>query len=535
MITTEKLSLAFGSEPLFDNVDVKFTPGNCYGLIGANGAGKSTFLKCLSGELEPSSGAVILPEGLRLSVLKQNHFEFDEVDALTTVIMGHTRLHRIMVEKDALYAKPDFSDEDGIRTAELEAEFADLQGWDAEANAAQLLSALGIPAGKHPLRMKELEDSEKVRVLLAQALFGSPDVLLLDEPTNHLDVDTILWLEEFLLRFQNTVIVVSHDRHFLDRVCTHIADLDFQKLTLFTGNYTFWYETSQLALRHRQEANRKKEDKIKELKTFIQRFSANASKSRQASSRKALLDKITLDDIKPSTRRYPYITFESERELGKDVLFVDGISKRVEGQTLFEDLRFSLSKGEKIALVGDDLAVTSLLAVLAEEIAPDQGEVRWGRTVRRGYLPKDNGAYFDTDLNLIDWIRQFSENQEENFVRSFLGRMLFSGDDTKKRARVLSGGEKMRCMIARMMLIGPNVLLLDGPTNHLDLESITAFNNSLEKFDGSLIVTSHDVQFVDSLVDRVIELSGGQYQDLMMGYEEYLSDEARLARAERAA
>ncbi len=535
MISTEKLSLSFGSRTLFENVDIKFTPGNCYGLIGANGAGKSTFLKCLSGDQEPSGGRVVTGKNQRINVLRQDHFAYNEVEALTAVIMGHERLYQVMVEKDALYAKPDFSDEDGTRAAELEGEFGELDGWNAEANAASLLSALGIGEDKHRKLVQDLDDNEKVRVLLAQALFGEPDILLLDEPTNHLDVDSILWLEQFLLSFKNTVIVVSHDRHFLDKVCTHIADVDFQTVSIFTGNYTFWYETSQLALRQRQESNRRKEDKIKELKAFIQRFSANASKSKQATSRKALLDKITLDDIKPSSRKYPYIVFDTQRELGKDVVFVDGISKRVDGELLFKDLRFSLARGEKVALTGSDLATTTLLAILAGEQEPDEGEVRWGRSVNLGYFPKDNAAFFDTDLNLIDWMRQFSENQDEGFVRSFLGRMLFSGEETKKAARVLSGGEKVRCMLARMMLQDPNVLLLDGPTNHLDLESITALNNGLMKFGGSMIVTSHDVQFVDSLVTRIIELSPAQCFDLSMTYEEYLVDEARLARLGKTA
>ncbi len=530
MIATESLSLSFGSRPLFENVEIQFNPGNCYGLIGANGAGKSTFLRCLSGEQEPSGGRVVMPPGARLSVLKQDHFAYDDKTALATVIMGHAKLYEIMQEKDAIYAKPDFDDADGVRVGELESAFADLNGWNAEADAAQLLSALGIVEAKHQKLVRELDDDEKVRVLLAQALFGSPDILLLDEPTNHLDVDSILWLEDFLLRFQNTVIVVSHDRHFLDKVCTHIADVDFQKVTLFTGNYTFWYETSQLALRQKQSANKKKEDKIKELKAFVQRFSANASKSRQASSRKALLDKITLDDIQPSSRKYPYIVFKSERQLGKDVLFVDGISKTQDGVRLFHDVRFTLSRGEKMAITGSDVAVSAFMAILAGELEPDEGVVKWGSSVNLGVLPKDNSEFFKTEKNLVDWMRQYSTNQDEGFVRSFLGRMLFSGEETQKSASVLSGGEKMRCMIARAMLKDPNVLLLDGPTNHLDLESITAFNGALEKFEGSLIVASHDVQFVDTLVTRVLELGADQYFDLGMKYEEYLADEARLRR-----
>jgi ATPase subunit of ABC transporter with duplicated ATPase domains len=531
MISTEKLSLLFGSRVLFENVDIKFTPGNCYGLIGANGAGKSTFLRCLSGEQEPSSGKVVIPKDQRLNVLRQDHFAYDETEALTTVIMGHARLYKVMVEKDAIYAKENFSDEDGTRAAELEGEFGELDGWNAESNAGSLLSALGISEDKHRKLVKELDDSEKVRVLLAQALFGEPDILLLDEPTNHLDVDSILWLEEFLLNFKSTVIVVSHDRHFLDKVCTHVADVDFQKVSLFTGNYSFWYETSQLALRQRQESNKRKEDKIKDLKAFIQRFSANASKSKQATSRRTLLDKISLDDIKPSSRKYPYIVFDTQRELGKDVLFVDGISKSIDGEVLFKNMRFSLSKGERIALTGSDTATSVLLQVLAGEVKPDEGEVRWGRTANIGYFPKDNSQFFQTDKNLIEWMRMFSQNQEEGFVRSFLGRMLFSGEETKKSASVLSGGEKVRCMLARMMLQDPNVLLLDGPTNHLDLESITALNNGLIKFTGSMVVSSHDVQFVDSLVTRVIELAGDKYYDLNMGYEEYLANPERLVRA----
>jgi ATPase subunit of ABC transporter with duplicated ATPase domains len=534
MISTEKLSLQFGSRTLFENVDVKFTPGNCYGLIGANGAGKSTFLRCLSGEQEPSSGKVIIPKDQRLNVLRQDHFAYDETEALTTVIMGHARLYKVMVEKDAIYAKVPFTDEDGTRAAELEGDFGELDGWNAESNAGALLSALGISEDKHHKLVKELDDSEKVRVLLAQALFGEPDILLLDEPTNHLDVDSILWLEEFLLNFKSTVIVVSHDRHFLDKVCTHVADVDFQKVSLFTGNYSFWYETSQLALRQRQDSNKRKEDKIKDLKAFIQRFSANASKSKQATSRRQLLDKITLDDIKPSSRKYPYIVFETQRELGKEVLFVDGISKTIDGVTMFKNMRFSIAKGERVALAGNDVATSALLAVLAGELKPDEGEVKWGRTVNLGYFPKDNAQFFQTDKNLIEWMRQFSPNQEEGFVRGFLGRMLFSGEETKKSASVLSGGEKVRCMLSRMMLQDPNVLLLDGPTNHLDLESITALNNGLLKFTGSLVVSSHDVQFVDSLVTRVIELAGDKYYDLNMKYEEYLTDPARLERVGKA-
>ncbi len=534
MISTDKLTLQFGARILFENVDAKFTPGNCYGLIGANGAGKSTFLRCLSGAQEPTSGQVIVPPGMRISTLRQDHFAYDEVTALQTVIMGHSRLHALMTEKDALYAKPDFSDEDGLRAAELETEFSDLGGWDAEANAAALLGALGIGADRHANLVKDLSDGEKVRVLLAQALFGDPDILLLDEPTNHLDVDSILWLEEFLLQFKNTVIVVSHDRHFLDRVCTHIADVDYQKVQLYSGNYTFWYETSQLALRQKQDSNRKKEDQIKELKTFIARFSANASKSRQASSRRTLLDKIELDDIRPSSRKYPYIMFKPQKELGKDVMRAEGLSKTVEGTVLFKDLRLTMGKGERIAVVGDDRAVSALLEVLGGAAQPDKGEITWGRSVELAYYPKDNTQFFQTSLNLVDWLRQYSKIPDENFVRGFLGRMLFSGDEAKKSANVLSGGEKVRCMFARMMLQDPNCLVMDGPTNHLDLESITALNNGLLQYEGSMVFACHDVKFVESLANRILELGpDGTYFDLGMTYEQYLADAGRLSRLHR--
>jgi ATPase subunit of ABC transporter with duplicated ATPase domains len=531
MIATDKLTLMFGARVLFENVDAKFTPGNCYGLIGANGAGKSTFLRCLSGAQEPTSGSVFVPPGMRISTLRQDHFAYDDVPAVQAVIMGHSRLHAVTVEKDALYAKPDFDDADGLRTAELEAEFGDLGGWDAEANAGQLLGALGIPAERHGSLVRELSDGEKVRVLLAQALFGDPDILLLDEPTNHLDVDSILWLEAFLADFKNTVIVVSHDRHFLDHVCTHIADVDYQKVQLYSGNYTFWYETSQLALRQRQDANKKKEDQIKELQTFIARFSANASKSRQASSRKTQLDKITLDDIRPSSRKYPYIAFKSPRELGKDVMRCEQLTKTADGTVLFRDLRLSMGKGDRIAVVGDDRAVSALLAVLACAEPPDTGVVHWGRSVQLGYFPKDNAAFFDSELDLVAWLRQYSKVPEESFYRGFLGRMLFSGDEAKKSVNVLSGGEKVRCMFSRLMLQDPNCLVLDGPTNHLDLESITALNNGLLGYEGAMLFASHDVKFVESLANRVLELGpDGSYLDLGMSYAQYLVDEARLAR-----
>ncbi|MED5465447.1 MAG: ATP-binding cassette domain-containing protein [Myxococcota bacterium] len=530
MIQTDNLTLSFAGRMLFENVNIKFTPGNSYGLIGANGAGKSTFLKCLSGEQEVTSGNVSIPKGLRLSTLRQNHFAFDQEQVLNTVIQGHQRLWEVMQEKDAIYAKPDFNDEDGMRAAELEAEFADMNGWEAEAMAAQLLANLGIATNQHELLVQDLEDSEKVRVLLAQALFGDPDVLLLDEPTNHLDVDSILWLEDFLLNFKNTLVVVSHDRHFLDKVCTHIADIDFQKVTLFTGNYTFWHQTSQMALQQRQNSNKKKEEKMKELKTFIARFSANASKSKQATSRKALLDKISLDDIKPSSRKYPYIQFKAERELGKEVLFVEKLSKSVDGEVLFNNLHLNIGKGERVAFVGPDHAVTALFQALAGEEQADSGTIHWGHSTNRAYLPRDSESFFDTEVNLINWMRQFTDETEENFVRSFLGRMLFSGDDVLKEANVLSGGEKMRCMLARIMLGSPNVVLLDSPTNHLDLESITALNTGLEKFDGTLLFTSHDVEFVNTLATRIIELDGDQFHDLHMGYDAYLTNEDRIAR-----
>ncbi len=544
MISTDQLSLAFGGRTLFENVNIKFTPGNCYGLIGANGAGKSTFLRCLSGEQDPSAGSIKIPRGLRISVLKQDHFAFDDKTALMTVIMGHEKLYSTMVEKDAIYALENFSDEDGMRAAELEAEFADMAGWEAETNAAQLLCALDIPTTFHNTLMNDLSDSQKVRVLLAQALFGDPDILLLDEPTNHLDVDSVLWLEEFLLNFKNTVVVVSHDRHFLNKVCTHIADVDFQKVTLFSGNYTFWYETSQMALRQTQAANRKKSDQIKELQAFVARFSANASKSKQATSRKAQLDKISLEDIKPSSRKYPYVVFKSERKLGKDVLFIDKLSAigradendpgQGKNNTLFNSLNITVGMGERVAVVGSDAAVGTFFEILAGVREPYAGSVHWGHSVNRGYLPKDNEPFFNSDKNLIEWLAQYAEDAEENFVRSFLGRMLFSGEEVKKSARVLSGGEKMRCMLARMMLSDPNTLLLNGPTNHLDLESITALNNGLLDFSGTMLFSSHDTQFVSSLATRILEIGDKEIFDMHMTYDEYLADEARLVRVGRA-
>ena len=535
MIWTDQLSVSFGSRTLFEKVSIKFTPGNAYGLIGANGAGKSTFLKCLSGEQEASGGSVNMAPGLRLSTLGQDHFKYNDEKVIDTVIQGHGRLWDIMVEKDAIYMKADFGEADGIRAAELESEFEDLGGWEAEAQASQLLEALNIPTCHHHKFVRDLSDNQKVRVLLAQALFGNPDVLLLDEPTNHLDVDSILWLEEFLLNFKNTVIVVSHDRHFLDKICTHIADVDFQTVTLFSGNYTFWYETSQMALGQAQASNKKKAQKGKELKAFIARFSANASKSKQATSRKSLLEKITFDDIKPSTRKYPYIVFKPERPLGREVLFLRGVTKVVDGEVLFEDLNLALGKGERLALMGPSHIQTALMNILAGEDDDYSGEVSWGHSVNRGYLPKNHEVFFETQLSLIDWMRQYTTNQDESFVRSFLGRMLFSGDEVRKSASVLSGGEKMRCMFSRIMLKDPNFIILDNPTDHLDLESITALNKALEPFTGTLVFASDDTELVSSLSTRILELNGASWFDLQIPFEEYLRDEARLVRVGRLA
>ncbi|WP_027416637.1 ABC-F family ATP-binding cassette domain-containing protein [Aneurinibacillus terranovensis] len=526
MISTTEVTLQYGGRALFTDVNIKFTPGNCYGLIGANGAGKSTFLKILSGEIEPNRGQVHITPGERLAVLKQNHFEFDEYGVLKTVMMGHRRLYEIMEEKDALYAKPDFSEEDGVKAAELEGEFAEMNGWQAEAEAAELLIGLGIPTALHDKTMKDLDGNQKVRVLLAQALFGNPDILLLDEPTNHLDLESINWLENFLYNYENTVIVVSHDRHFLNKVCTHIADIDFGKIQLYVGNYDFWYESSQLALKLAKDANKKKEEKMKELETFIARFSSNASKAKQATSRKKQLDKITLDDIKPSSRKYPYINFKSNREAGKDILTVNRLSKTVDGEQVLNDISFTANKGDKIALVGtNELAKTTLFQILMGELTPDSGDYSWGVTTSQAYFPKENAAYFDVDLNLIDWLRQYSDDQDETFVRGFLGRMLFSGEEALKKANVLSGGEKVRCMFSKMMLKGANVLLLDEPTNHLDLESITALNNGLIDFDGTVIFVSHDHQFVQTIANRIIEITPNGLIDKQIQYDEYLASE----------
>ncbi|MCC9167617.1 ABC-F family ATP-binding cassette domain-containing protein [Pontibacter harenae] len=526
MISTSNVSLAYGKRTLFEDVSIKFTPGNCYGLIGANGAGKSTFLKILSGEIDPNTGTVDIPANARLAVLRQNHFAYDEHPALQTVIMGHKRLWEIMQEKDAIYAKPDFNEADGLRAAELEGEFADMEGWNAEYEAAELLSGLGITENLHYSLMKDLSGSEKVRVLLAQALFGNPDILLLDEPTNHLDAESIMWLENFLDNFQNTVIVVSHDRHFLDAVCTHIADIDFGKMQMYAGNYGFWYQSSQLALKQRTDANKKTEDKRKELEEFIRRFSANASKSKQATSRAKLLEKLTVDDIKPSSRKYPYIAFKPEREPGNQLLNVEGLSKTIDGTTLFSDITFMVDKGDKIAVLGrNDLAASSFFKIIMGEMQQDKGEYTWGTTITPAFFPKDNEEFFNTDLNLVDWLRQYSVEKDESFVRGFLGRMLFSGEESLKKANVLSGGEKVRCMFSRMMLQSGNVLVLDEPTNHLDLESITALNNSLQEFEGSLLFSSHDLQFVDTIANRIIELTPNGIIDRRLGYEEYLSDD----------
>lgn len=526
MISTSGLTLQFGKRILFKDVNIKFTPGNCYGVIGANGAGKSTFLKLLAGDIEPTNGSVDITPGERLAVLKQNHYEFDECEVLKTVIMGHKRLVEIMDEKDVLYAKPEFSDEDGIRVSELECEFAELDGWEAEPEAARLLNGLGIGEAVHNMKMADLSGKEKVRVLLAQALFGNPDILLLDEPTNHLDIDSINWLENFLADFENTVIVVSHDRHFLNQVCTHIADVDFEGIQLYVGNYDFWFESSQLALQLAKDANKKKEEKIKDLQAFIQRFSANASKSKQATSRKKSLDKITLDDIKPSTRRYPYIAFKPEREAGNQLLTIEGLTKTIDGEKILDNVSFTINKGEKIAFVGaNGLAKTVLFKILMGELSSDSGEFKWGVTTTQAYLPKDNAAFFEgIQLNLVDWLRQYSVDQDESFIRGFLGRMLFSGEESLKKADVLSGGEKVRCMLSKMMLSGANVLLLDEPTNHLDLESITALNNGLIAFAGTMLFVSHDHEFIQTIANRIIEITPKGIVDRTMTYDEYLEN-----------
>ena len=528
MISVNNLSLQFGKRVLFDQVNMKFSGGNCYGVIGANGAGKSTFLKILAGDIDPTGGNVALEPGKRMAVLRQNHYQFDEVPVLDTVLMGHSKLWSIMQEKDALYAKPDFSEEDGIKASELEAEFAEMNGWNAQSDAASLLSGLGITEDDHYKLMKDLSGNQKVRVLLAQAIYGNPDILILDEPTNDLDIHTIAWLEDFLLEFKNTVIVVSHDRHFLDTVCTHIVDIDFKAIRLFTGNYSFWYQSSQLALQQRSSANKKAEEKKKELQEFIARFSANASKSRQATSRRKLLEKINVDDIQPSTRRYPAIIFQQKRPAGDQILQIENLSYSDNDVTYFKGLDLYVNKGDKIAFLSkDSLAITSLFKILAGELMATTGSFAFGQTITMAYLPSNNEKYFQTDDNLIDWLRQFAEeeNKDEVYIRGFLGKMLFSGEEVFKKANVLSGGEKVRCMISRMMLAGANLLILDEPTNHLDLESITAFNNALKDFPGTVLFTSHDHEFTQTVANRIIEVTPNGFIDKLMTYDEYIEND----------
>ena len=528
MLSVNNLSLQFGKRILFDEVNVKFVQGNCYGIIGANGAGKSTFLKILTGDQDPTTGRTELEPGKRIAFLKQNHFEFDKIQVLQTVIMGHKRLYEIMVEKDALYAKEDFTEADGMKTAELEGEFADLEGWNSETDAATLLSNLGIDEAKHYLLMEDLSNDLKVRVLLAQALFGNPDVLILDEPTNDLDLKTISWLEDFLLDFKNTVIVVSHDRHFLDTVCTHICDIDFNKLNMFTGNYSFWYQSSQLAARQRSDKNRKAEDKKKELMDFISRFSANAAKSKQATSRRKMLDNLDLEEIQPSSRKYPGITFHQERDAGNQILSIENLSKSVDGKSLFKDLTITINKGDKIAFISrNSVALTSFFEIISGNAKADTGEFTFGTTITTAYLPNDNHSYFTDKTSLIDWLRQYAlgdEEREEVYLRTFLGRMLFTGEEAMKSASVLSGGEKVRCMLSKMMLAKGNLLLMDEPTNHLDLESITALNNAMRDFQGTMLFTSHDHELVNTVANRIIELTPNGIIDKMMTFDEYLAD-----------
>ncbi len=528
MIQTTGVSLRYGDKKLFEDVNVKFTAGNCYGVIGANGAGKTTFLKILAGEVEPNEGDVSMTPGERMAVLKQDHFAYDAFPVRETVIMGHQRLYEIMQQKDALYAKPDFSDEDGILASELEHEFSELGGWDAETDAEKLLMGLGIGRELHERYMSELSGAEKVKVLLAQALFGNPHNLLLDEPTNHLDFKAINWLEEFLMDYQNTVIVVSHDRHFLNKVCTHMLDIDYGKATLVTGNYDFWYESSQLAIKVLNDSNKKKEEKIRELQAFIQRFSSNASKARQATSRKKLLDKITIDDIHLSSRKYPFVGFTPTREAGKEILTVEGISKTINGEKVLDNVSFRVENGDKIIFLSrSEVARTALFQILTGEMEPDEGTYKWGITTSQAYLPKDNNAYFDgVELSLVDWLRQFSTEKSEQFIRGFLGKMLFSGDEPLKMAHVLSGGEKVRCMFSRLMLSGANVLLLDEPTNHLDLESITAVNNGLIAFKGTMLFSSHDHKFIETIANRIVEITPNGLMDRRMEFNDFLEDEA---------
>ena len=533
MISTINVSLRFGKKALFEDVNIKFVPGHCYGLIGANGAGKSTFLKILTGEIEPTSGEVIITPGERLSFLKQDHFQYDECTVLDTVIMGNQRLYDIMKEKDAIYMKEDFSDEDGIRASELEGEFAEMNGWEAESDAATLLNGLGVDTEYHYNLMKDLNGSLKVKVLLAQALFGNPDILLLDEPTNHLDLDAIEWLEEFLINFDNTVIVVSHDRYFLNKVCTQIADIDYAKIQLYAGNYDFWYESSQLIVKQMKEANRKKEEKIKELQDFIQRFSANASKSKQATSRKRALEKIELDVIRPSRRKYPYIDFRPNREIGNEVLTVEHLSKTIDGVKVLDDISFVVGREDKIAFVGSNgLAKTTLFQILAGQMEPDEGSYKWGITTSQSYFPKDNTKDFDSDDAIVDWLTQYSDNKDATYVRQFLGRMLFPGDAGVKKVRVLSGGEKVRVMLSKLMISGANVLIVDEPTDHLDMESITALNNGLIKFPGVLLFSSRDHQVVQTTANRIMEIVNGKLIDKITTYDEYLeNDEMARKRA----
>jgi ATPase subunit of ABC transporter with duplicated ATPase domains len=533
VITANDISLQFGQRKLFSHVNLVFSSGNCYGLIGANGSGKSTFLKILSGEIDSSAGTVDIPPGKRLSILKQDQFAFDDYTVLMTVIMGHKKLYEIMSEKEALYAKTPFTDADGMRASELEGEFADLEGWSAESDAAKLLSELGIEEPLHLSRMKQLEAGQKVRVLLAQAIFGNPDILLLDEPTNYLDVESCLWLEEFLCAFENTAIIVSHDRHFMDKVCTHIADIDFGTIRLYPGNYTFWSEATQLAARLRAESNKKIEEQRKELKEFIMRFAGNTAKSRQATSRKKILEKLTVDDIGPSSRKYPYINFDQEREAGDDILSIGDLCKTVDGQVMFDRLQITVKKGDKIAFIGpNDLAKTVLFQILLNESTADSGIFRWGSSTRRAYYPRDNAAYFKEDLTVVDWLRRYSENKEEECIRAFLGRMLFSGEESLKSVKVLSGGEKAKCMLSRMMVSRPNILIMDEPTNHLDLEAITSLNKGMERFRGTILFSSHDHQLVQTVANRIIEITPKGYIDMAdTTFDDYLaSDQVKRQR-----
>ncbi len=526
MISANNVTLRVGKKALFEDVNIKFTEGNCYGLIGANGAGKSTFLKILSGKLEPTSGEVAITPGQRLSFLQQDHFKYDEFTVLDTVIMGNQRLYDIMKEKDAIYLKEDFNDEDGIKAAELEGEFASMNGWEAESDAENLLNGLGVDTEFHYKQMKELTGSLKVKVLLAQALFGNPDILLLDEPTNHLDLDAIAWLEEFLINFENTVIVVSHDRYFLNKVCTQIADIDYGKIQLYAGNYDFWFESSQLMIKQMKEANRKKEEKIKELQEFIQRFSANASKSKQATSRKRALEKIELDEIKPSSRKYPYIDFRPFREIGNEVLTVENLTKTIDGVKVLDNISFTLGREDKVALVGpNELAKTTLFKILSGEMEPDSGDYKWGLTTTQAYFPKDSSAEFENDDTIVDWLTQYSPEKDVTYVRGFLGRMLFAGEDGVKKVKVLSGGERVRCMLSKMMISGANVLMFDEPTDHLDMESITALNNGMKKFPGVMIFSSRDHQVVETTANRIMEIINGQLVDKITTYDEYLASD----------